>query len=75
MQLIVTVKPQETGLELAAFPFQEGQFVEGESAATSDRVNVVINLGEGTDTTAAQEQFLDTNDAVIEYEVRPYADR
>ena len=54
-------------LALQGFPFMAEQFIISES--NGDACVVEIDLGERDDTTAAQEQYLDTNPAVIGYGV------
>lgn len=56
----------------AGFPFEEGQYLEAEigDSPDDDSLIAVIWLGDRSDTTTAQEQFLNTNTAVREYLVR-----
>lgn len=49
---------------LARFPYQAGQYIAEEGDTT-----VVITLGDRNDTTAAQEQFLNTNPHVVEWQI------
>ncbi len=69
-QLIIAVEPNDVGLELACFPLLDGQYIDGESAVSPDRIQVVVELGDRDDTTAGQEQYLNTNPQVVSYEVR-----
>ena len=57
---------------LAGFPFRDGQYIAEQYEAEDGRnsIFVDIELGEYSDTTAAQEQFLNTNPAVISYGIR-----
>ncbi len=49
---------------LAGFPFEKDQFIEEETENL-----ILVNLADATDTTAAQEQFLNTSYDVLEYEI------
>ncbi len=63
---------QIASLDLSQFPYQPGQFADGTEANEVADVNqtfVYVNLGEETDTTAAQEQYLNTHPAVVEYSI------
>lgn len=57
---------------LAGFPYLPDQFMAEEYEAEDgrDSIFVDIDLADRTDTTAAQEQFLNTNPAVIGYGIR-----
>lgn len=58
---------------LVGFPYLDGQFYSHEEDNEIADVNqtwLVIDLGSKTDTTTAQEQFLNSLPAVIEYTIR-----
>lgn len=57
-----------TGLELQGFPFVGDQFIESE-IAVEDMTTVYIPMEGVEDTTAAQEQYLNTNPYVLSYKV------
>jgi hypothetical protein len=57
-----------TGLELQGFPFAVDQYIESE-IANEDMTHVYIPLADADDTTAAQEQYLNTNEHVLSYKV------
>jgi len=56
---------------LDGFPFLAEQYAEQEIADNPDgnRVLLRVHLGDAQDTTAAQEQFLNTSNLVLEYNV------
>lgn len=71
--LWITLKP-EADNSLALFPYVEAydgedQYIRDEFANDDGNIIIGINLGYRNDTTAAQEQFLNTNDQVISYDV------
>lgn len=70
MTLYIMVENTSAGLELAAFPFRDEQFIDGETPIDGGRTLVEVNLNGASDTDAAQEQYLNTNPHVISYEVR-----
>jgi len=57
---------------LAGFPFFFGQYYryEDDEVKDTDRTWIIIDLAGRTDTTAAQEQFLNAKPEVIEYTIR-----
>ena len=70
-RLYVELKP-DADMALAMFPLREGQYLAEEYEAEDgrDSIFIDIDLGDYTDTTAAQEQYLNTNPAVISYGIR-----
>ncbi len=70
MTLIINLRTSDIGLELQGFPFGVDQHIEHETLNGTD-VLVAIDLAGANDTTVAQEQYLNTNRAVVNYEVLP----
>lgn len=70
-KLIITLKSDESDMALAGFPLYGEQYIDGALAEfnTNGTETCEIDLDGRTDTTAAQEQFLDTSSAVISYKV------
>ena len=66
--IVIKEDAQDT---LANFPYQPGQYLEaGEDLnPDGDGVMVTINLADRIDLTAAQEQYLNTSDDVLSYNV------
>lgn len=57
---------------LMGLPLYEGQYIDregDEELVDSQHTFVIVCLGTRTDTTAAQEQYLNTNPAVAEWEI------
>jgi len=56
---------------MVLFPFQSGQFVDHvwESDDEADLEIITVDLGSAIDTTAAQEQHLNTNTDVVRYDI------
>ena len=71
-ELMVKVLIADSDDVLVGFPFCDGQFADGfeDDETDEDCTWLRVVLGVAEDTTAAQEQFLNTNDRVIEYTVR-----
>lgn len=68
-KLAIEVKEDSDGV-LVGFPFLEDQFADGEEEEDGgDSIFVYVDLGERTDTTAKQEQHLNTNPNVIGYSI------
>lgn len=67
MRLLINLRNDDDEMALANFPFMEGQYVI--AGDYGDAGVVEIDLADRTDTTAAQEQFLDTNPLVIGYSI------
>lgn len=63
-KLIIQLEHDADDLALQGFPFFQGQYIESE-----DGPIVVIDLGDRTDTSAAQEQYLNTNPNVQGYRI------
>lgn len=58
---------------LAGFPYLSGQFEcgqEDDQVADTNRTWIIIDLADRTDTTTAQEQFLNSKSEIIEYTIR-----
>jgi len=55
---------------MVGFPFQAGQYLEPEQEEVEDGIMLTVNLADRNDTTAAQEQFLNTSDDVLGYAVK-----
>lgn len=71
-RLLINVRGDDSDLTLAAFPFMLDQFIAGETYSGADEIDTVtveIDLADRDDTTAAQEQYLNTNEAVIGYTI------
>lgn len=66
--LIINIRHNADDSALANFPFLPEQHIIDEQYG--DACVVEIDLAGHADTTAAQEQYLNTNDAVVGYEVR-----
>ena len=64
--LLINIRGDED-LSLAGFPFMEDQHIINEMYG--DACVVEIDLADRIDTTAAQEQYLNTNPAVVGYSV------
>lgn len=64
MMLHIHTSDVEHDVDLSMFPYIDGQFTE-----TDDGYITVINLAARRDTTAAQEQYLNTHPAVVSYQV------
>lgn len=72
MTLVIHVTPNgTTGLELAGLPLRNGQFIESETPVSEREILVSIDLADAEDTDTAQEQYLNTNPNVVNYEVLP----
>lgn len=70
MTLVIYVNNTSTGLELRGFPFAADQFIESELVNDVEEMTAVYIPMEGAeDTTAAQEQYLNTNPHVLSYKV------
>lgn len=68
-RLAIEIKPDAQNI-LVGFPYMDGQFEDGEQESEdNDNIFVFVNLSGRTDTTAAQEQFLNTKDDVIGYSI------
>ena len=68
-RLAIEIKP-DTENVLVGFPYMDGQFEDGEQESEdNDNIFVFVNLAGRTDTTAAQEQFLNAKDDVIGYSI------
>lgn len=65
--LLINIRTADADDALMGFPFMADQFVIGEMSG--DACVVEIDLADRTDTTAHQEQFLNTNPAVIGYSI------
>jgi hypothetical protein len=72
MNTLAILINDENDLDLSQFPYQPGQFADGEEANEVADVNqtwLYVELGDSNDTTAAQEQYLDTHPSVLEYTI------
>jgi hypothetical protein len=71
MKLIITLDSSKSDMALSGFPLVGEQIIDGALAEfNADGTETCeIDLDERTDTTAAQEQFLDTSPAVIRYKI------
>lgn len=71
MRLIIMLDSSKSDMALAGFPLMDDQYIDGALAEFNEdgTETCEIDLDGRTDTTAAQEQFLDTNPAVITYKV------
>lgn len=68
--LVINIKPEERITDpdaLALFPYRDGQYEE--SGMSDEPDQVFVDLAGESDTTAAQEQFLNTNPRVIGYTI------
>lgn len=65
--LVINIRTADADDALMGFPFMDGQFVIQE--LYGDACVVEIDLAGRTDTTTAQEQFLNTSTAVVAYSV------
>ena len=65
--LVIQLDAEKSNDSLMGFPFQRGQYIESE--VENDGIIHVYVVSEFDDTTTAQEQFLNTNNAVVKYEV------
>lgn len=68
------IKTQANQDALANFPMLSGQYMDREEPSNDDGDDwktawIIIDLGNKTDITAAQKQWLDSNDLVIGYEI------
>lgn len=54
---------------LVGFPMKDGQYEDGGEVLANGDAVVYVELGDATDTTAAQEQALNTNSDVYGYEI------
>lgn len=70
-KLIITLKSDKSDMALAGLPLYGEQYIDGSLAefSTDGTETCEIDLQDRDDTTVAQEQFLDTNPAVISYKV------
>lgn len=68
--LVIQLDAEKSNDSLMGFPFQRGQYIESEIENDGIIHVYVVSEEDFDDTTAAQEQFLNTNDAVVKYEVR-----
>jgi len=68
--LIIQLDADKSGDALMGFPFQRGQYIESEIENDGIVHVYVVSEEDFDDTTTPQEQFLNTNDAVVKYEVR-----
>lgn len=66
-RLLINIRNDDADMALQAFPFEEEQFIISEEYG--DACVVEIDLASRTDTTTAQEQYLNTNPAVVGYSV------
>jgi len=66
-RLRINIRIDDADMALAGFPFMDDQFVIQE--LYGDACVVEIDLADRGDTTAAQEQFLNTSAAVVGYSV------
>ena len=68
-RLAIEIKPNAQNI-LVGFPYMDGQFEDGEQESEdNDNIFIFVNLAGRTDTTAAQEQHLNTNPDVIGYSI------
>ena len=68
-RLAIEITPDAENV-LVGFPFLDGQFADGEQESEdNDNIFVFVDLGEYSDTTAAQEQQLNTNSFVVSYSI------
>ena len=55
---------------LVGFPYMDGQYHDGgEDDQSEDNYWIYVELGDREDTTAMQEQFLNTNSSVISWQI------
>ena len=68
-RLAIEIKPDAQNV-LVGFPYMPEQFEDGEQESEdNDNIFVFVNLAGRTDTTTAQEQFLNTKDDVVGYSI------
>ena len=67
--LIITVRNDNADMSLAGLPLFDGQYIVGETPG-AETTEVEVELADRADTTATQEQFLNTSEAVVSYKVR-----
>ncbi len=74
--LTIIVQNSQAGMELVMWPSKrdeygdEYQYIISETPLDGERTQVEIDLGRDTDTDAQQEQYLNANPYVLQYEVR-----
>lgn len=70
--MVVEVLIADSEDVLAGFPHAEGQHQDGceDDESNEDVTWLIISLGDASDTTTAQEQFLNTSDKVLSYTIR-----
>lgn len=71
-ELVVEVLIADSEDVLAGFPYAEGQYQDGceDDESNEDVTWLIIVLGDASDTTTAQEQFLNASDKVLSYTIR-----
>lgn len=68
-RLAIEITPDAENV-LVGFPYMDGQYSDGEQESESnDNVFIYVELGDHDDTTAAQEQHLNTNPYVVGYSI------
>lgn len=66
-RLVINIRNDDQDLALQTFPFMDDQYIISETYG--DACVVEIDLADRTDTTPAQEQYLDTNPTVVGYSI------
>ena len=61
---------EDAEMVLVGFPFAAGQYLEPEQEEVEGGIMLTVDLADRNDTTAAQEQFLNTSDDVLAYAVK-----
>jgi hypothetical protein len=71
MKLIITLNSSKSDMALSGFPLVGEQYIDGSLAEFNQdgTETCEIDLNGRSDTTTAQEQFLDSSPAVIRYKV------
>lgn len=73
-ELCILVENKDLNRDLlACFPYMPDQYeshLEDDEVADANRTWIIIDLADRTDTTTAQEQFLNTKSEFIEYTIR-----
>ena len=69
-ELVIRVSRLNKDGVLDGFPYLEDQYADGcIDEGIDEYARLVVNLGNHQDTTTAQEQFLNTKSAVLEYNI------
>jgi len=71
MSMLKVVLAEGSQDALAGYPFRDGEYIEAEYEDGDGYQVVEVNMANYRDTTAAQEQFLNASDDVLDYGIDP----